>query len=85
MTAKTSALKEQILDVLDQIGDTYTEIAVDSDPEVTEGQMSTLSGLVERLDKLVNYLPEESGESVSDDIPIYPVDCDDHDTSTDYP
>ena len=82
--AKTSALKEQILDVLDQIGDTYTEIAVDSDPEVTEGQMSTLSGLVERLDKLVNYLPEET-ESVSDDIPIYPVDCDDHDTSTDYP
>ena len=58
--AKTSALKEQILDVLDQIGDTYTEIAVDSDPEVTEGQMSTLSDLVERLDKLVNHLPEDT-------------------------
>lgn len=57
---KTSALKEQILDVLDQIGDTYTEIAVDSDPEVTEGQMSTLSDLVERLDKLVNHLPEDT-------------------------
>ena len=58
--AKTSILKEQILNVLDELGDTYTEIAVDSDPEVTEGQMSTLSDLVERLDKLVNHLPEDT-------------------------
>ena len=58
--AKTSILKEQILNVLDDLGDTYTEIAVDSDPEVTEGQMSTLSDLVERLDKLVNHLPEDT-------------------------
>lgn len=33
---------------------------MDSDPEVTEGQMSTLSDLVERLDKLVNHLPEDT-------------------------
>ena len=58
--AKTSALKEQILDVLDQIGDTYTEIAVDSDPEVAEAHLATLSDLVERLDKLVNHLPEDT-------------------------
>ena len=58
--AKTSALKEQILDVLDQIGDTYTEIAVDSDPEVAEAHLSTLSDLVERPDKLVNHLPEDT-------------------------
>jgi len=81
--AKTSGLKEQILNVLDELGDTYTEIAVDSDPEVTASQMSTLSGLVERLDKLVNYLPEKT-ESVSGAIPIHPADCD-CDPMTNYP
>ena len=73
--SQISALKEKILNVLDELGETYAEIAVDSDPEVTEGQMSTLSDLVERLDTLVNRLPEET-ESASGVIPIHPTDCD---------
>jgi len=80
--AKTSALKEQILNVLDELATMHGEIFNDPDPEVSEDHLSTLSDLVERLDKLVNYLPEET-ESVSDSIPIHPADCDC--ASTNYP
>lgn len=60
-------------------------LSVRSEDGAEVSQLSTLSDLVERLDKLVNYLPEEGGGGVSDPIPIQPADCDDRDTNTDYP
>jgi len=52
--------KEAILSVLDELDTMYGEIFNDSDPEVSEAHLSTLSDLIEKLDKLVNYLPEEA-------------------------
>lgn len=56
----TPALKEQILNVLDDLDTMYGEIFNDPESEVAEAHLSTLSDLVERLDKLVNHLPEDT-------------------------
>lgn len=51
--------KEAVLGILDELDTMYGAISNDPDPEVSEDHLSTLSDLVERLDKLVNYIPEE--------------------------
>jgi len=66
--------KEAILSVLDELDTMYGAIFNDPDPEVSEAHLSTLSDLVERLDKLVNYLPEDTESA--DVIPLAEVfDC----------
>ena len=48
--------KEAVLGILDELDTMYGAISNDPDTEVSEDHLSTLSDLVERLDKLVNYL-----------------------------
>ena len=56
----TPALKEQILNVLGDLDAMYGEIFNDPESGVSETHLAALSGLVERLDKLVNHLPEDT-------------------------